>query len=218
METVYRDRNSGSLTLSRPQVGNNVGSIPLFETFSQRDRSETVTQLSLNLCNATGTLILRMIVIQRLNADDLDGVVIQSRHRLDTCSQLEMGVDICPLTLSKKTTTVEVVWADFMADGHSDLHVSDRGTLTDQRYWDEILASYSRLFRRTYGPNLICLDDNAPTQKAQFGGPPIGGYERMKCLVLSSDLNSFEYVWDVFGRSITAPITFKELERALLHE
>ncbi|GFW54033.1 transposable element Tc1 transposase [Trichonephila clavipes] len=57
-----------------------------------------------------------------------------------------------------------IVWTGIMGDGHTDLHVFDRGTVTGQRYRDVILAPYARLFCRAYGPNFIFMDDNARPQ------------------------------------------------------
>ncbi|GFV35995.1 hypothetical protein TNCV_2867531 [Trichonephila clavipes] len=44
----------------------------------------------------------------------------------------------------------------------------ESGTLTSQRYRDEILAPYVRLFYGVYGPNFIFADDNAFLHKARF--------------------------------------------------
>ncbi|GFY48973.1 transposable element Tc3 transposase [Trichonephila inaurata madagascariensis] len=55
-----------------------------------------------------------------------------------------------------------------MADGYTDLYVSERSSQTCQRYRDDILAPYDRLFCAAYGPNFIFSDDNACLYRAQL--------------------------------------------------
>ncbi|GFY08141.1 transposable element Tcb2 transposase [Trichonephila clavipes] len=43
-----------------------------------------------------------------------------------------------------------MVWSGIMADGHTDLYVFDRCAQANQRYKNEILAPYVRLFRGEY--------------------------------------------------------------------
>ncbi|GFX89378.1 transposable element Tcb2 transposase [Trichonephila clavipes] len=59
-----------------------------------------------------------------------------------------------------------MVWAGIMMDGHKDLHFFDTGTVTAQRYRDEVLKTYVRLFRGAVGPDFIFMDDNAPCYRA----------------------------------------------------
>lgn len=65
-------------------------------------------------------------------------------------------VDIGPLILFKSTAREGI-----MADGHTDLHVFDRGNLTGEWQRHEILAPHLQLFRGAYGQNFIYIDDNA---------------------------------------------------------
>ncbi|GFW26735.1 DDE_3 domain-containing protein [Trichonephila clavipes] len=61
-----------------------------------------------------------------------------------------------------------IVWAGFMADGYTDLHVFDRNTLTGQRYREENLSPCIRLFHGADGPNFLFRDDNARPHRTQL--------------------------------------------------
>ena len=41
------------------------------------------------------------------------------------------------------------------------LHISDSGFVTGERFRDEVLESYIRLFRGASGSDFLLLDDNA---------------------------------------------------------
>ncbi|GFX26855.1 transposable element Tcb2 transposase [Trichonephila clavipes] len=47
-----------------------------------------------------------------------------------------------------------------------DLHFFDTGSVTAQRYRDEVLEPYVHLFRDAVGPDFIFMDDNAPYHRA----------------------------------------------------
>ena len=55
-----------------------------------------------------------------------------------------------------------------MGNGCTNFHVFYIGTLTDQRYRDEILVPYVRLFHGAYEPNFIFMDDNVRPHKAEL--------------------------------------------------
>ncbi|GFW30018.1 transposable element Tcb2 transposase [Trichonephila clavipes] len=58
-----------------------------------------------------------------------------------------------------------MVWAGIMIDGRTDLHFFDTGSVTAQRYKDEVLEPYVRLFRGAVGPDFIFMDANAPCHR-----------------------------------------------------
>ncbi|GFX13617.1 transposable element Tcb2 transposase [Trichonephila clavipes] len=58
-----------------------------------------------------------------------------------------------------------MVWAGIMMDGRTDLHFLDTGSVTAQRYRDEVLELYVRLFRCAVGRDFIFTDDNAPCHR-----------------------------------------------------
>ncbi|GFX36671.1 transposable element Tcb2 transposase [Trichonephila clavipes] len=59
-----------------------------------------------------------------------------------------------------------MVWAGIMMDGRTELHFFDTGSVTVQRYRDEVLEPYVRLFRGAVSPDFIFMDDNAPCHRA----------------------------------------------------
>ncbi|KFM73863.1 Transposable element Tc3 transposase, partial [Stegodyphus mimosarum] len=91
-----------------------------------------------------------------------------------------------------------------MMDGRTDLHFFDMGSVTSQRYRDEALEPYVRLFRGAVGPDF--MDDNAPCHRAVLVDDFIetGNIQRMSWPANSPDLNPIEHVWDMLGRQIAA--------------
>ncbi|GFX77204.1 transposable element Tcb2 transposase [Trichonephila clavipes] len=114
-----------------------------------------------------------------------------------------------------------MVWAGIMMDGHTDLHFFDTGSVTAQRYRDEVLEPYVRLFQGAVGPDFILRDDNAPCHRAVLTHDFLEteNIERMSWPANSFNLNPIEHVWDMLGRQITAlllsPRSVTELKRAL---
>ncbi|GFV99298.1 transposable element Tcb2 transposase [Trichonephila clavipes] len=54
-----------------------------------------------------------------------------------------------------------MVWAGIMINGRKRLHVVANGTMTGQRYIDEVLLPHVRLFRGAVGDKFVFMDDNA---------------------------------------------------------
>ena len=54
-----------------------------------------------------------------------------------------------------------MVWGGISWDGRTDLCVLDRGTLTGQRYIEDILDVHVRLYAGAVGDGFILMDDNA---------------------------------------------------------
>ena len=59
-----------------------------------------------------------------------------------------------------------MVWVGISAHGKMDLHVIDNGTLTAERYVNEILDVHVRPYAGAIGPDFILMDDNARAHKA----------------------------------------------------
>ena len=53
-----------------------------------------------------------------------------------------------------------MVWAEISAQGKTDLHIIDNGTLMALRYVNEILDVYVRPYAGAVGENFILMDDN----------------------------------------------------------
>ncbi|GFW33923.1 hypothetical protein TNCV_3590081 [Trichonephila clavipes] len=85
-----------------------------------------------------------------------------------------------------------------MINGRTRLHVVANGTMTGQRYIDEVLLPHVRLFRGAVGYKFVFMDDNA------------------------TYLNPIENVWDALGRQVAGrnypPTNKNTLIRALTEE
>ncbi|UYV68433.1 hypothetical protein LAZ67_5004299, partial [Cordylochernes scorpioides] len=117
-----------------------------------------------------------------------------------------------------------LVWAGISSSRRTPLHIFSGGTLTAQRYRDEILEPYLRPYRDQIGHNLILMDDNARPHRARLVNEYLQSenIRRMDWPARSPDLNPIEHVWDALGRRIGArhpsPRTLVELRTALLEE
>ncbi|GFU55574.1 transposable element Tc1 transposase [Trichonephila clavipes] len=54
-----------------------------------------------------------------------------------------------------------MVWAGIMINDRTRLHVVANGTMTGQRYIDEVLLPHVRLFRGAVDDKFVFMDDNA---------------------------------------------------------
>ncbi|GFV83582.1 transposable element Tc1 transposase [Trichonephila clavipes] len=76
----------------------------------------------------------------------------------------ESGTAYRPENIQKKDlylTCSIMVWAGIMINGRTRLHVVANGTMTGQRYIDEVLLPHVRLFRGAVGDKFVFMDDNA---------------------------------------------------------
>ncbi|GFY35346.1 protein Wnt-4 [Trichonephila clavipes] len=88
-----------------------------------------------------------------------------------------------------------MVWAGIMMDGRTYLHFFDTGSVTAQRYRDEVLEPYVRLFRGAVGPDFMFMDDNAPCHRAVLIDDCLET-ENIQCMpwpVNSPNLNPIEH-------------------------
>ncbi|GFV38310.1 transposable element Tcb2 transposase [Trichonephila clavipes] len=117
-----------------------------------------------------------------------------------------------------------MVWAGIMINGRTRLHVVANGTMTDQRYMDEVLLPHVRLFRGAVGDKFVFMDDNATCHRTLAVQDCLDS-EGIQCLVWparSPNLNPIENVWDALGRQVAGrnypPTNKNTLIRALTEE
>ncbi|GFY17066.1 transposable element Tcb2 transposase [Trichonephila clavipes] len=89
-----------------------------------------------------------------------------------------------------------MVCESIIADGHTNLHVFDRVSLTGQRYRVEIFASYVRFFYGAYGTNFIFMDDNSRSFRTQVVNEYFQseGIKRLEWPAMFPDLNLIEHI------------------------
>ncbi|GFW24729.1 transposable element Tcb1 transposase [Trichonephila clavipes] len=76
----------------------------------------------------------------------------------------ESGTAYRPENIQEKDrypTCSIMVWAGIMNNDRTRLHVVANGTMTGQRYIDEVLLSHVRLFHGAVGDKFVFMDDNA---------------------------------------------------------
>ncbi|GFV75252.1 transposable element Tcb2 transposase [Trichonephila clavipes] len=54
-----------------------------------------------------------------------------------------------------------LVWGGIMLNGRTELRIFDRGSVTGDRYCEEVLLPHARLFRGAIDPDFIFMNDNA---------------------------------------------------------
>ncbi|UYV68105.1 hypothetical protein LAZ67_5003070, partial [Cordylochernes scorpioides] len=205
----------------------------------------TAIQLSNELSSATGTRISRQTVYRRLHEGALYArrpmvcIPLTSAHRsarLNWCLEHHAWThdqwanvlfsDESRFTLNTDYRRV-FIWREPGTRYHPNAYPStffSGGTLTAQRYRDEILEPYLRPYRDQIGHNLIFMDDNARPHRARLVNEYLQSenIRRMDWPARSPDLNPIEHVWDALGRRIGArhpsPRTLVELRTALLEE
>ncbi|GFV47980.1 transposable element Tcb2 transposase [Trichonephila clavipes] len=111
-----------------------------------------------------------------------------------------------------------------MINGRTRLHVVANGTMTGQRYIDEVLLPHVRLFRGAVGDKFVFMDDNATCHRSLAVQDCLDseGIHRLVWLARSPDLNPIENVWDALGRQVAGrnypPTNKNTLIRTLTEE
>ncbi|GFU68596.1 transposable element Tcb2 transposase [Trichonephila clavipes] len=139
----------------------------------------------------------------------------------------ESGTAYRPENIQEKDrypTCSIMVGAGIMINGRTRLHVVANGTMTGQRYIDEVLLPHVRLFRGAVGDKFVFMDDNATCHRTLAVQDCLDseGIKRLVWLARSPDLNLIENVWDALGRQVAGrnypPTNKNTLIRALTEE
>ncbi|GFW91125.1 transposable element Tcb1 transposase [Trichonephila clavipes] len=87
-----------------------------------------------------------------------------------------------------------MVWAGIMINDRTRLHVVANGTMTGQRYIDEVLLPHVRLFRGAVGDKFVFMDDNATCHRTLAVQDCLDseGIQRLVWPARSPDLNPIE--------------------------
>ncbi|UYV83818.1 hypothetical protein LAZ67_X000291 [Cordylochernes scorpioides] len=203
---------------------------------AKRHREMTAIQLSNELSSATGTRISRQTVYRRLHEGALYArrpmvciplTFAHRRARLNWCLEHhawthDQWANVLFSDESRFSLNTDsrrgFIWRE------PGKQLSSQGTLTAQRYRDEILEPYLRPHRDQIGHNLILMEDNTRPHRARLVNEYLQSenIRRMDWPARSPDLNPIEHVWDALGRRIRArhpsPRTLVELRTALLEE
>ncbi|GFV25451.1 transposable element Tc3 transposase [Trichonephila clavipes] len=117
-----------------------------------------------------------------------------------------------------------LVWGGIMLNWRTELHIFERGSVTGDRYCEEVLLPHVRLFRGAIGPDFIFMDDNARPHRTHAVEELLESEDitRMDWPAYSPDLNPIEHVWDALGRRIAArlhhPENTQQLKQMLIEE
>ncbi|GFW73689.1 transposable element Tcb2 transposase [Trichonephila clavipes] len=111
-----------------------------------------------------------------------------------------------------------------MLNGRTKLHIFDRGSVTRDGYFEEVLFPHVRLFRGAIGPDFIFMDDNARPHRTLAVEEQLESEDitRMDWPAYSSDLNPLKDVRDALERRIAARLhhleNTQQLKQMLIEE
>ncbi|GFU92913.1 transposable element Tc1 transposase [Trichonephila clavipes] len=139
----------------------------------------------------------------------------------------ESGTAYHPKNIQEKDrypTCSIMVWAGIMINGRTRLHGVANGTMTGQRYIDEVLLPHIRLFCGAVGDKFVFMDDNTTCHRTLAVQDCLDSedIQRLVWPARSQDLNPLKNLWDALGRQVAGrnypPTNKNTLIRALTEE
>ncbi|GFS94469.1 transposable element Tcb2 transposase [Trichonephila clavipes] len=126
------------------------------------------------------------------------------RRQLICC---ESGTAYYPENIQEKDrypTCSIMVWVGIMINGRTHLHMVANGTMTGQRYIDEVLLPHVHLFRGAVGNKFVFMDDNATCHRTLGVQDCLDSQviQRLVWPARSPDLNPIAKAWDALGRQV----------------
>ncbi|GFY08958.1 transposable element Tcb2 transposase [Trichonephila clavipes] len=116
----------------------------------------------------------------------------------------ESGTAYRPENIQEKDrypTCSIMVWAGIMINGRTRLHVVANGTMTGQRYIDEVLLPHVRLFRGAVGDKFVFMDEHATCHRTLAVQDCLDseGIQRLVWSARSPDLNPLKMCGVLWG-------------------
>ncbi|GFW91883.1 transposable element Tcb2 transposase [Trichonephila clavipes] len=111
-----------------------------------------------------------------------------------------------------------------MLNKRTEHHIFDRGSVTGDRYCEEVLLPHVRLFRCAIGTDFIFMDANARPHRTLAVEELLESEDitRLDWPAYSAELNPIEHVWDALERRIAArlhhPVNTQQLKQMLIEE
>ncbi|GFV43016.1 transposable element Tcb1 transposase [Trichonephila clavipes] len=175
---------------------------------AKRNSRTTAQQVANQFLAASGKQISRKTVARRLRGGGLYTrrpvvcVPLTRQHRtarLQWCREHHNWTEQDYSQMREKDqypTCSIMVWAGITINGRTRLHVVANGTMTGQRYIDEVLLPHVRLFRGAVGDKFVFMDDNATCHRTLAVQDCLDseGIQRLVWPARSPDLNPIENV------------------------
>ncbi|GFV73184.1 transposable element Tcb2 transposase [Trichonephila clavipes] len=179
---------------------------------AKRGRQQSASAIAQQLCTAKGRQVSRFTVARRLHKGGLltrypeRCLPLKNESRFSSRSDSqrvliwrEIGTRFYPSNIKeihRYGGPGVLVWGGIMLNGRTELHILDRGSVTGNRYCEEILLPYVRLFRGAIGPDFIFMDDIARSHRTLAVEELLESEDitRIDWPAYSSDLNPIEHV------------------------